>query len=239
MPNSRCKILAIRTDEQRAIAEQTADFISEKYKVNTILQIPVAVSARHAHLTQKTVEKLFGKGYQLTKFRDLSQPGQYACQETLTLIGPKNNIEKVRILGPTRPEDQIEISRTDEFILGIDAPVRASGHIENTPGIILEGTEGRRVNLKEGVICAWRHIHMHPDDAVKFGVEDKDVVEVEIDNKGRSLIFGDVLVRVSPQFNLEMHIDTDEANAAEIRPGDTGALRHTGSEGHLLKRKIK
>lgn len=235
---SRCKILVVATDEQYAIAQQTAKLIGEKNKVNPIPNIPIAISARHVHLTQETVDALFGTGYQLTKYRDLSQPGQFACNETLTLIGPKNKIERVRILGPTRSKNQVEISRTDEFFLGIDAPVRESGHTENSPGITLLAKNGNKVDLKEGVICALRHIHMTPEDADIFGVNDRDIVEVSIQNDERSLTFGNVLIRVSPNYKLEMHIDTDEGNAAEINPGAQGALINTNLSGRLTKRRV-
>ena len=178
-------------------------------------KILVETSARHVHLTREHVEILFGKGATLTHKKDLSQPGQFACEEKVTLIGPRKELENVRVLGPVRSDSQVEISRTDEFFLGIDAPVRASGDIQNSPGITLEGPAGRVV-LDHGVICAWRHIHMHPDDAEHFGVEDHDVVEVAIEGTNRELIFGDVLIRVSPKYRLEMHIDTDEANAVML-----------------------
>lgn len=234
----RCKILVVETDEQYSIAQQVSKLIEKKNKVNPIPIIPIAVSARHAHLTQETVEQLFGKGYQLTKYKDLSQPGQYACHETITLIGPKNQIEKVRILGPVRSKNQIEISRTDEFFLGIDAPVRESGHTESSAGLTIKGTKGKVV-LQEGVICAWRHIHMTPKDTTIFQVKDRDVVEIEISTKERGLTFGNVIIRVSPHYTLEMHIDTDEANAAELHQGATGTLIHTGVQGHLTKRKTE
>lgn len=237
--HSRCKILVVATDEQYAIAQQASKLIEEKNKVNTIPQIPIAVSARHIHLSQETVEALFGEGYELTHYKDLSQPGQFACQETLTLIGPKNKIERVRILGPARSKNQVEISRTDEFFLGIDAPVRESGKVENTPGITLMAENGTKVELTEGVICAWRHIHMTPEDAELFGVGDRDIVEISVKNDERSLTFGNVLIRVSPKYKLEMHIDTDEANAAEIGRGATGMLITTELSGHLTKRKIQ
>ncbi len=238
MGHSRCKILVAATDEQYAIAQQAAKLIEEKHKVNIIPTIPIAISARHIHLTQQTVEALFGAGYQLTKYRDLSQPGQYACNETLTLIGPKNKLERVRILGPTRSKDQVEISRTDEFFLGIDAPIRESGHTENSPGVTLLAENGNKVDIKEGVICAWRHIHMTPEDADIFGVKDRDVVEVAINNEERSLTFGNVLIRVSPKYKLEMHIDTDEGNAAELNRGAQGTLISTSLSGHLTKRRM-
>ncbi|MEO1713834.1 MAG: PduL/EutD family phosphate acyltransferase, partial [Bacteroidota bacterium] len=152
------------------------------------------------------------------------------------LVGPKNNIEHVRILGPCRNINQVEISRTDEFFLGIDAPIRESGKIQNSPGIKLIGPHGS-VKLKEGLICAWRHIHMTPEDADTFGVEDRDVVDVHIGGN-RDLTFGNVLIRVSPKYKLEMHIDTDEGNAAEIKPGDTGVLGTTELSGTLSQRRL-
>lgn len=234
--NSRCKLLVIPTDEQYEIAKQAAFVVEEKYAIkDDSLTIPIAISARHVHLTQETVEQLFGKGYQLTEYKPLSQPGQFAANERVTLVGPKNTIERVRILGPTRPKNQVEISRTDEFFLGIDAPVRASGHTENSPGIKLQGPEGS-ITLSNGVICAWRHIHMTPEDAKKFGVGDKDVVEVRVENEDRSLTFGNVLVRVSPKYKLEMHIDTDEGNAAELSSYSEGSILHTGEYARLTKK---
>jgi len=236
--NSLCKVLVVKTDEQLAIAEQSAKLIkTSKLKDQAPRSIPIAVSARHIHLTQESVDILFGKGYQLTQHKPLSQPGQFACNEMLTLVGPKNKIEKVRILGPTRPKDQIEISRTDEFFLGIDAPIRESGHVEGSPGLTLIGPNGK-MDLKEGVICAWRHIHMHPEDAEYFGVRDKDIVEIRIENQERGLTFGNVLIRVSEKYKLEMHIDTDEANAAELNQGAEGSLMLTGAGGMLTKKKI-
>lgn len=237
MNHSRVQLLAIKTDEQYSIARQTADLVAEKNKVNSIPSIPIAVSARHAHLTQETVEQLFGKGYQLTERNPLSQPNQFAANETITIVGPKNTIERVRILGPIRSKNQIEISRTDEFYLGIDAPVRESGKIENSAGCKIIGPAGAVV-LKEGLICAWRHIHMTPEDADIFGVKDRDIVEVEITEGSRSLTFGNVLIRVSPKYKLEMHIDTDEGNAAELGRQAQGALIKTDGSAKLTKRKL-
>lgn len=236
MHHSRVKLLAVRTNEQYAIAQEAVRIIEEKTKVNTVPTIPIAVSGRHIHLTQETVEALFGKGYQLTEKAPLSQPGQFACNEQVTIVGPKNELERVRVLGPTRPKNQLEISRTDEFFLGVDAPVRASGKVENTPGIKLVGPVGA-YHMQDGVICAWRHIHMTPEDAQSFGVEDKDIVDVEVSNGVRPLTFGNVLVRVSPKYKLEMHIDTDEANAAELPRYSEGVLNKTDGSAHLLKRK--
>ena len=238
-PNSRCKLLAVATDESLSIARDAVRVVLELNKTRGAeLRIPVAVSARHAHFTQETVEKLFGPGYQLTERNPLSQPGQFASNETVNLIGPKRTLDNVRILGPTRSKNQIEISRTDEFTLGIDAPVRASGDVVNSPGIIVEGPAGR-VELKQGVICAWRHIHMTPEDAEHFGVQDKDVVEVAIDSDARDLIFGDVLVRVSPKYKLEMHIDTDEGNAANLARGATATLASTEGTASIRGRRAR
>lgn len=236
-PNSRCKLLVIPTDEQYEIARQAA-LIVEKSNVvkNTETIIPVAVSARHVHLTKEAVEALFGPGYKLTELRPLSQPGQFAANECVTLVGPKNKIEEVRVLGPVRSKCQVEISRTDEFFLGIDAPIRASGHVENSPGIKLVGDAGE-LSLKQGVICAWRHIHMTPEDAERFGVADKDIVQVSLGHAERSLTFGNVLVRVSPKYLLEMHIDTDEANAAELNRSGKGALVIADNKAGLVVKK--
>jgi acetate kinase len=238
MDHSRVALLVIHTDEQLAIARAGAKLIEQADQVNTLPSIPIAVSARHIHLRQETVDALFGKGHELTVKKWLSQPGQYAAEETVTVVGPRNTIERVRVLGPVRPKDQLEISRTDEFFLGIDAPIRESGKVENTPGCKLIGPAGE-FDLEDGVICAWRHIHMTPQDAERFGVDDRDIVEVAVGNGDRALTFGNVLVRVSPNYRLEMHIDTDEGNAAEISPGDEGVLFETGQRGQLRKRKLR
>jgi len=237
-PGSRCRLLVIATDEQLEIARQTSALARELDATSGSRTIPIAISARHIHLTTEAVEELFGEGHTLTPRNPLSQPGQFACEETLDLVGPRNTIERVRVLGPVRPKCQIEISRTDEFYLGVDAPVRASGDVANTPGITLRGPRGE-LTLNEGLICAYRHIHMTPDDAEHFGVSDKDVVEVAVDTDGRDLVFGDVLVRVSPKYALEMHIDTDEANAAQIERGASGMLVATGATASLHHRRVR
>ena len=213
---SRVRLLVVRADEQLQMAQEATALLTRRIATD-LPGIPVAVSARHAHLTTATIEALFGSGYQLTKRADLSQHGQFAAQESVTLIGPKGRIEQVRLIGPPRNADQIEISRTDEFKLGIDAPVRLSGDVVNTPGITLEGPRGR-ITIPHGVICARRHIHMNTDDARRFNVRDRDTVDVRIDSDGRDLTFSDVVVRVDPSYRLELHLDTDEANAAEIVP---------------------
>ena len=172
----------------------------------------VETSARHVHVSQEDLEILFGKGYELTKKKDLSQPGQYACNEKVTIVGSKKEMA-ASILGPVRPASQVEIFLTDARSIGVDAPIRESGDVAGSGACKLVGPCGE-VELKEGVIAAKRHIHATPEDAEKLGVKDKDVVSVKIDTDGRSLVFGDVVVRVSPKFALAMHIDTDESNAA-------------------------
>ena len=233
---SRVKLLAVATDEELAIARDAARIHSEQDKLADELTIPIAVSARHIHLTQEAVDKLFGEGHELTPYRPLSQPGQFACEEKLDLVGPKRTIKGVRVLGPVRRACQVEVSRTDEFALGIDAPVRGSGDVKASPGITLVGPNGT-LTLQEGLICAWRHIHMTPKDAERFGVVNHDVVDVRIDTEGRDLVFGDVLVRVSPKYQLEMHIDTDEANAAEIVAGTVGVLAGTAASASLVRKR--
>ncbi|WP_126993177.1 phosphate propanoyltransferase [Thermosipho globiformans] len=181
--------------------------------------IIAGVSNRHVHLSREDVEILFGKDYQLTPIKDLGQPGQFACQETVIIVGPKGAIEKVRVLGPERKETQIEISLTDAFKIGVRPPVRDSGDLDGTPGIVIVGPKGSVIKDK-GVIIAKRHIHMHTSDAEKYGVKDKDIVKVLVEKEGRRLIFDDVLIRVSEKYALEFHVDTDEANAALLKTGD-------------------
>ena len=175
-------------------------------------KILIETSARHVHVTQEDLEILFGKGYQLTHKKDLSQPGQFASNERVTVVGAKKEIPNVSILGPVRSATQVELSLTDARSAGIQALVRESGDIAGTSGCKLVGPCGE-VEIKEGVIAAKRHIHMTPADAKEFGVEDKQVVSVKVESNGRSLVFGDVVCRVSDQYALAMHIDTDEANA--------------------------
>ncbi len=174
-------------------------------------KVLVETSARHAHVTKEAVEILFGKGHTLTKKKDLSQPGQFACEERITVVGPKGSI-KATILGPERPANQVELSLTDARSIGVVAPVRESGDIAGTPACRIEGPCGS-VDMVEGVIVAKRHIHLTPDDADNFGVQDKQIVKVKVCSD-RSLIFDDVVVRVNPNFAAAMHIDTDESNAA-------------------------
>lgn len=176
--------------------------------------ILVETSARHIHVSQADLEALFGKGYQLTNKKDLSQPGQFACEEKVTVVGPRGET-KMSILGPTRPETQVEVSLTDARGLGLKALIRESGDIAGTEGCKLVGPAGE-VEISCGVIGAKRHIHMTSADAKEFGINDKDIVSVKVTTDERSLVFGDVVCRVSDSYALAMHIDTDEANAAGI-----------------------
>ncbi len=176
-------------------------------------KVLVETSARHVHLSAEHIEVLFGKGATLTHKKDLSQPGQFACEERVKLVGPKKEIANVIILGPARPATQVEVSFTDARTLGVNAPVRESGDVAGSAGCKLVGPAGE-VEIAEGVIVAKRHIHLTPDDAAKFGVEDKEIVSVKVESADRTTIFGDVVCRVSPKFAAAMHIDTDEANAA-------------------------
>ncbi len=180
--------------------------------------VPVGVSNRHIHLSKEHMEILFGKGYELTPLKDLSQPGQYACKELLTIIGPSlRPIENVRVLGPIRRNTQVEISRTDSFVLKVKPPVRESGDIAGSAGLTIVGPKGVVV-IGEGCIIANRHIHMSPEDGRTFGVKDGDYVTVEAEGARRTRFY-DVQIRVSDKFRLEMHIDTDDANAAGIGNG--------------------
>lgn len=185
--------------------------------------IPVAISARHVHLTRESVERLFGSGQSLHVHAPLSQPGQFAAQETVTLVGPRGRLAHVRVVGPPRQEDQAEISRSDAYTLGLDAPIRESGHLADTPGLTIEGPAGQ-VALTHGAICALRHIHMTPADADVLGLKDQDRVEVAVESRDRRLIFGDVVVRVAADFRMELHLDTDEGNAADLNPAADGML---------------
>ncbi|MBR7132623.1 MAG: phosphate propanoyltransferase [Clostridia bacterium] len=185
-------------------------------------EVLVEISARHVHVSQKDLEILFGEGYQLTNKKDLSQPGQFACEEKVTVVGPKASM-KASILGPVRPDTQVELSLTDARSIGVTAPIRESGDIKGTGACKLVGPAGE-VEITEGVIAAKRHIHMTVADAEKYGIKDKQIVNVKIPTEGRSLIFDDVIARVSDSYALAMHIDTDEANAACVSGSCTGEI---------------
>ena len=176
-------------------------------------EVLVETSARHVHVSREALDILFGEGYELTKKKDLSQPGQFSCEERVAVVGSKSSFPAVSILGPIRPATQVELSLTDARSIGVTAPVRESGDIEGSGSCKLVGPKGE-LEIECGVIAAKRHIHATPEDAEKYGLEDKQIVSVKIDSNGRKLIFDDVVVRVSPKFALAMHIDTDESNAA-------------------------
>ncbi len=187
------------------------------------MEVLVETSARHVHVTQEVLETLFGKGYELTKKKDLSQPGQYACAERVDIVGPKKTLSGVSILGPVRPETQVELSLTDARSIGVSAPIRESGVIAGSGACKMVGPCGE-VELAEGVIVAKRHIHMTTADAARMGLTDKQVVSVKVPSNDRALIFADVVVRVSDKYALAMHIDTDESNAGAIAPNTMGEI---------------
>ncbi|BBI34350.1 phosphate propanoyltransferase [Cohnella abietis] len=198
------------------MSTSSSSLLSESKKV------PVGVSARHIHLAQEHVEILFGAGAVLTEFKPLSQPGQFAANETVAIFGPKGSFPKVRILGPARKATQLEVSRTDAFSLGLKPPLRESGSIEGTPGIRIVGPAGE-VTVDKGVIVAARHIHFHTSDAERWGIADKQLLKVRVGGE-RGIVFEQVLARVSDEFALDMHIDTDEGNAAAVNTGDFGEI---------------
>ncbi len=230
--DSPVTILVVANDDERLVAWEATRAIERNQllleaKADEAPAIPVEISAHHVHLAQADVEALFGPGHQLTPMHELSQPGQFACQEQVHLVGPKGRIAKVRVLGPTRKETQVEIAMTEQFKLGVQPPIRQSGDLAGTPGITLEGPYGS-TSIERGVICAQRHIHMSPEDALRFRVRDNYVVRVRVEGE-RELIFGDVVVRVNPAFRLAMHIDTDEGNAGNIRTGMLGYIEEIQS----------
>lgn len=211
--------MEITTQDIAAIVKKV---ISEVETTNTQTnEIPVGISNRHIHLNKEDLETLFGKGYELTPIKELSQPGQYACKETLTLVGPSmRSIENVRVLGPLRKQSQVEISMTDSFVLKVKPPVRESGKTEGSAPVIIVGPKGI-VSLKEGCIIANRHIHMSPADAAHFGVKDGDYIDVDAFTGTRKTRWFDVQIRVNDAFRLEMHVDTDDANAVGFKNGST------------------
>lgn len=193
---------------------ETIASISSENEKEDIDEIPVGVSNRHVHLSQADLNILFGESYQLTKLKDLSQPGQYACKETITICGPKGAIEKVRILGPVRSKTQVEVLAGDSFKLGVVSQVKMSGDLNGTPGITLIGPKGS-VQIQEGVIVAQRHIHMSLKDAEFFGVHDGQIVSIKVDGL-RGGIYDNVVIRANNSSALECHIDIEEANAMNI-----------------------
>lgn len=237
--DSRVKVIVTQTCEQLMIAQETQYLLSTQQRdtQKRVWQVPVAVSARHVHVSQDAVEALFGKGHQLQKMRDLSQPEGWAAEETVEIVGVKGSFKNVRVLGPTRNQTQIEVSKTDTFTLGVEAPVRPSGKLEGTPRIKLRGPAGEIET--NGLIIAARHIHMSPEDAVKMGLEDGDYVNVKLGDGTRDVSFSNTLIRVKDSYVTEMHIDTDEANAAGITFRTQGelVLNETRGEAGIVSKK--
>ena len=231
--HSRVRVIVTQAREQWMIAREVHRLLVPERIARTLElpAVPVAVSARHVHLKQDSVEALFGPGYQLRKARDLSQPGVWAAEESVDLIGPRGSIRSVRILGPCRKANQIEVSVTDAFSLGIDVPVRISGDLDGTPQLRLQGAAG--AIQSSGLIVAQRHVHMSPEDARSHHLDDGDLADIELGSRRRTTLFRDVMIRVSPDFRLEMHIDTDEANAAGISHGGQGELMATDCQARM------
>jgi acetate kinase len=236
--DSRAKLLVVASDEERQIAHEVAALLQQRHQVARDRAIPIAVSSRHVHLTQEAADALFGKGSELHLEKELTQPGMFAAWERVTLVGPKGSVEGARVIGPLRDHTQVEISRTDEFTLGIDAPVRMSGYIANTPGITMRGPGGD-YTTSEGVICHQRHIHMTPQDAERLGVRHLDVVEVTVAYKGRDVTFDDVVIRVGDSSKLELHIDVEEANASELGRLVVGVLTSIRATARLSRRDTR
>lgn len=218
---SRVRVFVTETAEQLMIARETATALTTP-KAGEQLDLPIAVSARHVHLSRQAVDDLFGAGYELEHATPLRQPGHWAARERVTLIGPKGRLERVAILGPLRERTQIEVSRTDSFALGIDVPVRDSGRLEATPEVTILGPAGRITT--DGLIIAARHIHTNPADAKRFGIQDGQYVDIRVGDDDRALTFGRTRVRVAGNSFTEVHIDTDEANAAGIEVAATGEI---------------
>jgi len=212
--------------ENDELRNEIKNLVLKIRKESTEKTIPIEASGRHVHLSQQDVEKLFGGDYKLSEKRPLSQPGQFLAEEKLKLIGPKRVIDNVAILGPTRDSTQVELSKTDAVSLGVAAPLRLSGNIENSASLFI-ASENNVIKLEEGVIIAKRHIHMTPEDAQKLNLCDKELVNVEALTE-RPVIFKDVLVRVNENYNLNMHLDYDEANSCLLQKGDRGKIIKTG-----------
>ncbi len=185
-------------------------------------KVPVGLSNKHLHLCAEDLEALFGKGYELTPFKPLKQPGQYACEEKVDVVGPKGTLKGVRILGPVRPETQVELAMTDARIIGVNVPVKESGKLEGTPGLKLVGPKGE-IEIDHGAIAALRHIHLSAEQAAEAGVKDKQMVSLRFGGE-RGLIFDNVLIRAGKGHDSEIHLDTDEGNAAGLKNGDLGEI---------------
>ncbi len=234
--HSRVRVMITETREQGMIAQEAKRILAEDNRSLQLLQaIPIAVSAHHVHLTQSAVEELFGKGHTLTQYKTLSQPGFWAAQEHVDVIGPRGEIKHVRVLGPCREHNQIEVAETETFTLGIHVPVRISGDTKDTPVVTLRGPAGEIKT--DGLIVAKRHIHLNAKDAKLLALKTGDIVEVEVASEARGLVFRDVEIRVGENFVTEMHIDTDEGNAAHIAGGGSGELMPTAHSVHIVRLK--
>ena len=228
-PHARTRVLVVHADEERMIAREVVRCLAGPAAAVRGVHarpIPVGVSVRHVHLSRADCDALFGAGYELARRRDVSQPGQYVTRETVDVIGPRGEVHGVGIINPLRRETQVELARTDAIHLGIDPPLRQSGHLEGTPGVRLRGPRGE-IALARGAIIAKRHVHMSPDDARRFGVVDQELIRVQADGE-RETTLGDVIVRVDPAFALDLHLDTDEANGAGLT--EASVVAFVGSE---------
>ncbi|MET0517716.1 MAG: acetate/propionate family kinase [Burkholderiaceae bacterium] len=223
LPHSRVKLLVTEAREQWMIACEADRVLRAAQRAPaTEPRIPIAVSNHHVHLSADAVDKLFGAGHRLQLLRPLSQPGQWVARETVDIAGPHGELQGLRVIGPCRAQTQIEIAQTDAFRIGVDAPLRLSGQLDNTPSVLIRGPAGSL--RSQGVIVARRHLHVHPADAQALGLRGDESVDVEVHSEGRSLVFKDVAVRIGADFVTEMHLDTDEANAARIEHGGQGEL---------------
>ncbi|HSK04614.1 MAG TPA: acetate/propionate family kinase [Kofleriaceae bacterium] len=226
---ARTRVLVVHTEEERMIAREVVRCLAGPTAAvhgARARPIPVGVSVRHVHLSRAACDALFGPGYELTRRRDVSQPGQYVTRETIDLIGPRGELHGVGIINPLRAETQVELSRTDAIHLGVDPPLRQSGMLDGTPGLRMRGPRGE-LAIPQGVIVAQRHVHMSPDDARRFGVASGDVIQVQAGGD-RKATFGDIVVRVGPSFALDLHLDTDEANGAGL--DETSVVAFAGVE---------
>ena len=207
--------------------EQLAELIRQAVQAELarrVRRVPVGVSVRHVHLCRQDVERLYGPGYQLTPKKKLSQPGQFACEEQVTVVGPKGKIEKVRILGPERKESQVEMAFSDCRVLGLDAPVRPSGRIDGTPGCTLIAANGRQLELSRGVIIADRHLHLSTAQADAFGLKDGDIISIQVDGV-KPGVMEHVTVRAGDSYEMDFHIDTDDANAFQLKQGQWVSIK--------------
>lgn len=233
--HARTRVLVVRTDEERMIAREVVrSIVGPTAAIRSVRSrpIPIGVSVRHVHLSRADCDVLFGPGHELARRRDVTQPGQYVTRETIDVVGPKDELRGVAIINPLRSQTQVELARTDAFRLGVDPPLRESGKLDGTPGITLRGPKGE-VTIPRGVILAHRHVHMSPDEARTYGVADRDTIKVKVEGD-REMTMSDVIVRVHADYRLDLHIDTDEANAASL--GNDSVVAFEGVDGRASAR---